>query len=119
MEVRRGEVRRAEVPFPPRGRAGDPEPLYKRVALLRTSGDVENDVPVVVLSTDRDPAGRPRAAYVVKVAAEPAWGTDAPTTIDCRWVYTLGKENLSDPLGVLPPEIMEQISEALVTGLSL
>jgi hypothetical protein len=56
---------------------------------------------------------------VVKVAAEPAWGTDAPTTIDCRWVYTLGKENLSDPLAVLPPEIMEQISEALVTGLSL
>jgi mRNA-degrading endonuclease toxin of MazEF toxin-antitoxin module len=76
------------------------------------------DVAVVVCSTHRR-TGRPRPFEVLVGTAD---GFEHDTIIDCRFPFTVSKQIRGmdlRPLFRLSPDVMLQVSEALVVGLQM
>jgi mRNA-degrading endonuclease toxin of MazEF toxin-antitoxin module len=74
------------------------------------------EVAVVVCSTLRNA----RAPRPFEVLVDQRHGFDHETIIDCRWVFTVQMRHLRTPEHPpLPPDVMQQISEALTYGLQL
>jgi mRNA-degrading endonuclease toxin of MazEF toxin-antitoxin module len=88
----------------------------KRVVVLQTSEDNVTETAVVVCNSLKKP--RQKRPYEVFVG--PREGFDNETVIDCRWVFTVQKRHLRTPTQrSMPPQVMGEISEALVVGLQL
>jgi mRNA-degrading endonuclease toxin of MazEF toxin-antitoxin module len=118
--VNRGEVRSVLLSLPDRSGTGLHPPgitqKEKRVVLLQSSEDTMTDVVVVVCNSLK--ASRQKRSYEVFVGI--GEGFDHDTVIDCRWVFTVQKRHLRAPAQrPMSPQVMAEISEALVVGLQL
>jgi hypothetical protein len=62
-----------------------------------------------------------RALAVLAVGAPGGGIFRRETKIDCRWVYTLPKPEVESGhrIGQLPQSVMEEIDEAVVSGLQM
>lgn len=117
--MERGEVYLTSVDLPNRPVGVGTVPTRKYVVVLRGGPDslTEADVPVVVASTNRRPAGRGKRAFEVDVGV--ADGFAHETIIDCRWPVTLQKSGLSTASFRLSAARMGEVSIALVLGLQM
>ena len=79
----------------------------------------ETNVPVVLSSTNRRTLDQRPRPFEVDVGTADSFDTDS--VIDCRWVYTLLKKDLTPAtfLFYVSDQIMEVISVALVSGLQM
>lgn len=91
----------------------------KFVVVLRGGQPTESEVPVVIASTDRRKPGQDVRTFEVDVGV--ADGFDHDTLVDCRWVHTIPKANLTQATFrfKLSPPVMHDISLALVSGLQM
>jgi hypothetical protein len=114
--VNRGDVYRTRLRLPDRTAAGQFTERNKYVVMLRQM-PAETDTPFLIAST-HDPARPPRPFEVLVGAAQ---GFDHDTVIDCRWPYTLPKTwfNTAQYRFTLSPDVMREVSVALVVGLQM
>ncbi len=93
--------------------------LNKYVVVLRGGQPAESEVPVVVASTDRRRPGQPVRTFEVSVGTGD--GFTHATLVDCRWVHTIPKSDLSAETYRfnLSPQVMERVAVALVSGLQM
>lgn len=118
--MNRGEIRSTLLSLPDRTATGVHPPgiaqKEKRVVLLQTGEENLTEVAVVVCNSLTKP--RQKRPYEVFVGTPE--GFDNETAIDCRWVFTVQKRHLHMPTQrPMPPQVMEEISEALAVGLQL
>jgi hypothetical protein len=115
--VNRGDVYLTGFRFPNRAAPGQFTVRDKYVVMLRGVA-AETDVPFLIASTRRDPNHPPRPFEVAVGAAE---GFPHDTLIDCRWPYTLPKSWFSsrEYRFTLSPDVMRDVSVALVIGLEM
>jgi mRNA-degrading endonuclease toxin of MazEF toxin-antitoxin module len=93
-------------------------PKLKRVFTLQGGASFANatDVAVVVCITLKSP----RSPRPFEVLVDERHGFDHATMIDCRWVFTIQIRHLrAAQQPELPPQVMQEISEALTAGLQL
>jgi hypothetical protein len=114
--VNRGDVYLARFRFPDRAAPGQFTERNKYVVMLRQM-PAETDIPFLIAST-YDPARPPRPFEVLVGAVH---GFDHDTVIDCRWPYTLPKNwfNAAQHRFTLSPDVMREVSVALVVGLQM
>jgi mRNA-degrading endonuclease toxin of MazEF toxin-antitoxin module len=110
----RGEVYLCDVLFP-----GDVEPRKKYAVLLQDREKFPNiDQLSVVVGSTLKPTHKVGPYHVIVGAAQ---GFKVDTIIDCRWVFTLSKTDVTTGpyLTQLDPLVMQEIAVALVHGLQL
>jgi len=118
--VERGDTHKINLHLPDRVRGAGTSPRLKYVVCLQGGPDFANqtDVAVVVASTyTRRASGL--QPYEVLVGQSQGFLHD--TVIDCRWVFTIQKTEAPPSTFRLrlPPDVMDDISAALVVGLQL
>ena|ERR1035437_6045898 len=122
--MERGDVYLIPIDLPNRAPSGGVGSLTSRnkfVVVLRGGGPAitENEVPIVVASTDRRTQGQSLRTFEVEVGVLDGFSHE--TLIDCRWPYTLEKSGLqqSDFKFRLSESVMQSVSVALVSGLQM
>lgn len=118
--MQRGDTHKISMHLPDRARRAGTSPRLKYVVCLQGGPEFakQTDVAVVVCSTYKQRAG---GLQPFEVLVGPAHGFQYDTVIDCRWVFTIQKAEAprSTFQFRLPPNVMDDISEALVVGLQL
>jgi mRNA-degrading endonuclease toxin of MazEF toxin-antitoxin module len=118
--VERGDTHKVNLHLPDRVRGAGTSPRLKYVVCLQGGPDFANqtDVAVVVGSTYKRRVG---GLQPYEVLVGPQHGFLHDTVIDCRWVITIQKAEAppSTRKFRLPPDVMDDISVALVVGLQL
>ena len=118
--MNRGEVWLTNVLLPDRVSRVGRQPVRKFIVLLQGGPRFvsQAEVAVVIASSLRPPGRRPRQYEVVVGQPE---GFQHDTVIDCRWPYTLRKQEVTAGrlLTTLPPGVMERVNVALVAGLQM
>ncbi len=114
--MNRGDVYRTRLRLPDRTVPGQFADRNKYVVMLRQM-PAEADIPFLIAST-YNPARPPRPFEVLVGVAH---GFDHDTVIDCRWPYTLPKAwfNAAQHRFTLSPDVMREVSVALVVGLQM
>jgi hypothetical protein len=114
--VNRGDVYRTRLRLPDRTVPGQFAERNKYVVMLRQI-PADADIPFLIAST-YNPARPPRPFEVLVGTAH---GFDHETVIDCRWPYTLPKTwfNAAEHRFTLSPDVMREVSVALVVGLQM
>jgi hypothetical protein len=122
--MERGDVYLIPIDLPnraPSGGVGSLTSRNKLVVVLRGGGPTitEDDVPIVVASTDRRKPGQGLRTFEVAVGIGEGFSHD--TIIDCRWPFTLEKSRLpqSNFKFRLSGAVMQSVSIALVSGLQM
>lgn len=118
--MERGDTHKISMPLPNRASGVGTSPRLKYVVCLQGGPDFANqtDVAIVVASTYKR---RARGVQPYEVLVGQNHGLLHDTVIDCRWVFTIQKA-LAPPSTFqfrLPPDVMDDISAALVVGLQL
>lgn len=112
----RGEVHLLEGFQFPNRRGGGEHRKYVVALQDERRFPTDHDVAVLVCSTQRLPEVRD---FEVQVGVEEGFEQD--TIIDCRWIYTIPKYELTLDTRqfTLSPEVMESVAEAIFIGLQL
>jgi hypothetical protein len=117
----RGDVYLATVDLPNRATGGGSVPTPKYLLCLRgdPAASSEDDVPILLASTDRRNPGQTLRKFEVGVGVTE--GFDHDTVIDCRWPYTLLKSQLPRTAYrfTLPTTTMDKVNIALIVGLQM
>jgi mRNA-degrading endonuclease toxin of MazEF toxin-antitoxin module len=118
--VERGDTHKISIHLPNRASGAGTSPRLKYVVCLQGGPDFANqtDVAVVLASTYRRRASGVQP-YEVLVGQNHGFLHD--TVIDCRWIFTIQKAEVppSTRKFRLPPDVMDDVSAALVVGLQL
>jgi mRNA-degrading endonuclease toxin of MazEF toxin-antitoxin module len=117
--MERGEVYLTTINLPDRAAGHGTVPTPKYVIVLRggAGSRTEQEVPIVIASTNRRTLGPMRRPFEVDVCTMDGFQHD--TIIDCRWPYTIPKSLLSNPTCQLSDARMKEVSVALVSGLQM
>lgn len=115
----RGDVHLVQMALPDRVIGSGTTIHDKYVVVLRGREPTESEVPVVIASTDRRKPGQPVRTFEVAVGVADGFHHD--TLIDCRWVHTIPKRDLSPATHrfKLSQTVMREISISLVSGLQM
>jgi len=118
--VERGDVHKIHVHLPDRARGAGTSPILKYVVSLQGGPDFANqtDAAVIIASTYKR---RARGVQPYEVLVGQREGFSHDTVIDCRWVITIQKAEAPSSTWQfrLPPDVMDDVSAALVVGLQL
>jgi len=112
--VARGDVFNASLKFP------DGQEKRKHLVVIQggPAYDASRQIATVVASTDRR-NGRPLRDYEVSCGS--ADGFDHDTLIDCRWVFTMPRDEVISGgfITTLSPMVLARIDAALLVGLQI